>query len=266
MYESFFGMRHTPFSNGIPTAALYTSREMEQAFGRLCYAASSQLFAVMTGDVGMGKSTMIRRLRDALPQDEYLLLYLADSKLTPRWLYNGLLQQLGAEPKFQRGDAKLSLHRQLEYIREAKHQKVVTIVDEAHLLERETLEEIRFMLNFQMDSTKPMALILVGQNELWDKLVKPAYAAIRQRIDLKCDLPPLDLSQTAEYIGTHLRYAGGSQDIFTDKAVEGIYNYSHGSSRAINKACTHCLLSAAQQNKKLIDDHLVQLVVETELP
>lgn len=266
MFEAFFEMKHTPFTNGIPTASLYTSKEMEQAFGRLCYAAKCQLFAVLTADVGMGKSTLLRRLKDALPQDEYLVLYLADSKLTPRWFYNGLLQQLGVEPRFQRGDAKLSLHRQLEYIREARHQKVVTIVDEAHLLERETLEEIRFMLNCRMDSAKPMALILVGQNELWDKLVKPAYAAIRQRIDLKCVLPPMDLSQTTAYIGTHLRYAGGRQDIFTDKAIEDIYHYARGSARATNKACTHCLLSASQQGKKLVDDHLVQLVIDTELP
>lgn len=71
---------------------------------------------------------------------------------------------------------------------------MVTIVDEAHLLKRETLEEIRFMLNCHMDSMNSMALILVGQNELWDKLVKPAYAAIKQRIDIKCALPPFDLA------------------------------------------------------------------------
>ena len=266
MYESFFDMSHTPFTNSIPTSALYISQEMQEALGRLCYAAKNQLFAVVTADVGIGKSTLIRKLRDTLPKDEYLVLYLSDSQLTPRWFYNGLLLQLGAETKFQRGDAKLSLHTQLEYIYEAKHQKVVTIVDEAHLLRRDTLEEIRFMLNCRMDSMNPMALILVGQNELWDKLVKSVYAAIRQRIDLKCVLPPLDLAQVTEYMQAHLRYAEGQQDIFTEQAIAEIHNYSAGSSRAVNKLCTHCLLSAAQQGKKLIDDHLVRKVIETELP
>jgi len=160
MYEEFFAMKHMPFTNRIPTDCLYLSDAVSEGLGRLCYAADQQLFAVVTAEVGCGKTTLIRRLTDSLDPEKYLVLYLADSQLTPRWFYNGLLQQLGTETKFYRGDAKLSLHQQLEYIRQAKHKKVVTIVDEAHLLKRETLEEIRFMLNYQMDSLNPMALIL----------------------------------------------------------------------------------------------------------
>jgi type II secretory pathway predicted ATPase ExeA len=266
MYREFFGMKHTPFTNQIPPDALYLSDNLQEVIGRLCYVAEHQLFGVLTGDVGVGKSTILRRLKANLPEDKYLVLSLSDSQLTPRWFYNGLLQQLGSEPKFQRGDAKLSLHRQLEYIREARHIRVVTIVDEAHLLKRETLEEIRFMLNCRMDSMNPMALILVGQNELWDKLVKPAYAAIKQRIDIKCALPPFDLAQCKKYIASHLHYAGYEQELFTDEAVKAVYDYSAGSARGINKVCMHCLLCAAQRGKKLIDDHLVRLVIETELP
>lgn len=220
MYEEFFSMKHTPFSNGIPTSSLYLSDAVREGLGRLCYTAEHQLFAVVTAEVGCGKTTLIRRLTDSLDPEKYLVLYLSDSQLTPRWFYNGLLQQLGAEPKFYRGDAKLSLHQQLEYMRQAKHKKVVTIVDEAHLLKRETLEEIRFMLNYQMDSMSPMALILVGQNELWDKLNLQAYAAVRQRIDLKCELPFFDCAQTKKYIQAHLAYAEGPDEIFTDEAID----------------------------------------------
>ena len=266
MYEEFFSMKHTPFTNRIPTDCLYLSDAVSEGLGRLCYAADQQLFAVVTAEVGCGKTTLIRRLTGSLDPENYLVLYLSDSQLTPRWFYNGLLQQLGTETKFYRGDAKLSLHQQLEYIRQAKHKKVVTIVDEAHLLKRETLEEIRFMLNYQMDSLNPMALILVGQNELWDKLNLQAYAAVRQRIDLKCELPAFDRSQTEAYLHAHLAYADGSEEIFTDKAMDEIYKYSAGSARAINKVCTHSLLSAAQRNKKLIDDHMVHMVIESELP
>ena len=266
MYKEFFGMKRTPFNNQISADALYLSENLTEVVGRLCYVAENQLFGVLTGDVGVGKSTIIRKLKASLPEDQYLILYLSDSQLTPRWFYNGLLQQLGSEPKFQRGDAKLSLHHQLEYIREARHIRVVTIVDEAHLLKKETLEEIRFMLNCHMDSMNPMGLVLVGQNELWDKLVKPAYAAIRQRIDIKCTLPSFDLAQCRQYIMTHLKYAGYEQELFTDDAIKAIYEYLIGSARSINKVCMHCLLSAAQRGKKLIDDHLVHLVIETELP
>jgi type II secretory pathway predicted ATPase ExeA len=266
MYEKFFDMLHTPFTNSIPTSSLYLSDSVREGLGRLCYTAENQLFAVVTATVGCGKTTLIRRLKDSLDPEKYVVLYLSDSQLTPRWFYNGLLQQLGAEPKFYRGDAKLSLHQQLEYIRQAKHRNVITIVDEAHLLKRETLEEIRFMLNYQMDSMNPMALVLVGQNELWDKLNLQSYAAVRQRIDLKCELPAFDRAQTEAYIQAHLAYAKGAIDIFTDKAMDEIYTYSTGAARAINKVCMHALLSAAQHNKKLIDDHMVHLVIESELP
>lgn len=143
---------------------------------------------------------------------------------------------------------------------------VVTIVDEAHLLARETLEEIRFLLNYKMDSMNPMALILVGQNELWDKLKLQLYAAVRQRIDIKCELPQLDRSQVEGYIAAHLKYAGGSLDIFTDNAMDDIYSYSNGAPRAINKVCTHSLLCAANRGKKLIDEHLIKAVIAGEMP
>lgn len=117
-----------------------------------------------------------------------------------------------------------------------------------------------------MDSMNPMALILVGQDELWDKLVKSAYAAIRQRIDIKCALPSYDLGQCQKYIAAHMKYAGCEQEIFTEDAIKAIYEYSAGSARGINKVCMHSLLCATQRGKKLIDDHLVHLVIESDLP
>lgn len=266
MYEAFFEMQNTPFVRSIPTDALYMSSMLDETLSRIEYAASRQLFAVVTADVGCGKSTAIRKLHDDLPKDDYEILYLSDSKLTPRWFYNGLLEQLGVETKFYRGDARKQLHQQLEIIRGVHKKNVVTIVDEAHLLAKETLEEIRFLLNYKMDSQQPMALILVGQNELWDKLKLQRYAAIRQRIDLKCEIPQMDLAQTVEYIASHLAYANGSKDIYTEKAIDEIYRYSAGSARAINKVCTHSLMFAAQRAKKLIDDHMVKTVINAELP
>tara|TARA_Y100001933_G_C18895973_1_gene520411 strand:+ start:181 stop:981 length:801 start_codon:yes stop_codon:yes gene_type:complete len=266
MYEAFFDMSRTPFVSSIPTDSLYMSSMLDETLSRLEFAASRQLFAIVTADVGCGKSTAIRRLTNDLPKDDYEILYLSDSKLTPRWFYKGLLEQLGLESKFYRGDARRQLHQQLEVIRGVYKKNVVTIVDEAHLLAKEALEEIRFLLNYKMDSFQPMALILVGQNELWDKLKLQRYAAIRQRIDIKCEIPQMDLSQTSEYIAAHLEYADGSRDIFTEKAIDEIYRYSAGSARAINKVCTHSLMYAAQRAKKLIDDHMVKTVINGELP
>jgi len=265
MFESFYGLSRTPFARDIPTDQLYQSVMLEETLGRLQYAAKRQLFAVVTGDCGTGKTTTVRLFKATLDPAMFMVMYLADSKLTPRHFYKGLLEQLGCEAKFYRGDAKRQLHREVELMRGIQRLQPVVIVDEAHLLDKEMLEEVRFLLNFKMDAQSPMALILVGQSELWEKLKLQSYAAIRQRVDLQCKLPHLDRSQVGEYVKRHLAYAGAEHDIFSDNAVDEIYRYSSGAARLVNKVCTHSLLYGAQNGKRIIDDHMVKLVIQGEL-
>lgn len=265
MYEEFFEMKNTPFTRDVPIEMLYESQPMEDILGRLTYTADRQLFAVVTADAGCGKSTLIRKFVNSLPKDEYVFLYLSDSKLTPRWFYKGLLDQLGIESKFYRGDAKRQLQKEVEIIRSLQKKKVVCILDEAHLLEKETIEEFRFLLNYRFDSMSPMALVLVGQSELWDKLRLQRYAAVRQRIDINCVLPHLDRAETEKYVQSHLKYAGGREDIFTERAMDDIYKESTGTPRIINRICEKSLMYAGQKNKRLLDEHLVQFVIEHEL-
>lgn len=265
MYEKFYGFKHTPFARNIPSSALYASPMLEETISRLSYAAERQLFAVLTGECGTGKTTTIRKLKTELNPAKFMMMYLADSKLTPRHFYKGLLEQLGCEAKFYRGDAKRQLHREIELMRGIHQLKPVVIVDEAHLLDREMLEEVRFLLNFKMDAQSPMSLILVGQNELWDKLRLQSYQAIRQRIDLQCKLERMDRSQMDLYIQTHLAYAGTEHDIFSESALNCIYQYSTGSARLINKVCTHALIYGSQNSRKIIDDHMIKRVIEGEL-
>ena len=265
MFEEYYGLSQTPFSRDIPTDNLYQSHMLEEILGRLEYAAIRQLFAVVTGDCGTGKTTTIRRFKDTLDTSRFMVMYLADSKLTPRHFYKGLLEQLGCEAKFYRGDAKRQLHREIELLQGIHQMQPVVIVDEAHLLDKEMLEEVRFLLNFKMDAQSPMTLILVGQSELWDRFKLQSYAAIRQRIDLQCKLSHLDRAQVGEYMKSHLAYAGADRDIFSDSAVDEIFKFSSGAARMVNKVCTHCLLYGAQNNRKFIDDHMVKLVVQGEL-
>src|SRR5665647_3913371 len=114
MFESFYGLSHIPFSRDIPIDQLYMSDILEETLGRLKHAAERQLFAVITGDCGTGKTTTIRRFVETLDTAKFKVLYLSDSKLTPRHFYKGMLEQLGCESKFYRGDAKRHLHREIE--------------------------------------------------------------------------------------------------------------------------------------------------------
>ena len=125
MYESFFDMEHTPFARDVPPEFLYESPNVSDILGRLSYVADRQLFAVLTSDAGCGKSTLMPKFTASLNSEEYVILYLSDSKLTPRWFYKGLLDQIGIEAKFYRGDAKRQLQREIEIIRGVQKKKVV---------------------------------------------------------------------------------------------------------------------------------------------
>lgn len=265
MFEQFYGMQNTPFTRDVPTEKLYDSPTMQEVLGRLKYTAERQLFAVLTGDCGTGKTTTIRKFVDRLDSSSYQVLYLSDSKLTPRHFYKGLLEQMGSEAKFYRGDAKRQLHREIELMRGIHDIQPVVVVDESHLLDREMLEEVRFLLNFKMDAQSPMALILVGQSELWDRLRLQSYAAIRQRIDIQFKLRHYDRAQVGDYIKSHLDYSGLDQQIFSDSAMDEIHRFSGGAARLINKLCTHCLLYGAQNGFRIIDDHMIKRVIEGEL-
>ena len=214
--------------------------------------ADRQLFAVVTADPGCGKSTLIRMFESRLPKDKYMLLYLSDSKLTPRWLYAGLLDQMGLEARFYRGDSKRQLQKEIETVRTVQKKKVVFVPDEVHLLGKETLEEFRFLLNYRFDSASPMSLILVGQTELWDqKLRLQSYAATRQRIDMNIVLNRLDRAETGKYIAAHMAYAGVKQDLFTRGAEDEMFKICAGIPRMINRICEKTLMYAYQQQKRL---------------
>lgn len=265
MFESFYGLEQTPFSRAIPTGKLYRGNDGDELIERLKWAAQGQLFAIMIGDSGTGKTTILRRLHDELQNTRFRVLYVSDSKMTPRSFYKSLLEQLGFEAKFMRSEAKRQLHREIEIMKGVHGLLPIAIVDEAHLLDREMLEEIRFLLNFKMDSQSPMALILSGEPRLRENLKLQSYAAIRQRIDIQVGIGHMDRQQTEEYIKSHLDYAGCEKDIFSCAAIDNIFRYSSGIPRLINRACTASLIYGTQNRKTIIDDRMVDLVIECEL-
>lgn len=269
-FLSYFGMKRTPFSQGLPTEQLYKSNAVQDVWARLSFVVNNNQFAVLSGPVGCGKSTALRILSASLNPEQFRCLYISESNLTPRWLYSVPLRQMGIEPKYYANDVKRQLHEALMTGSRVRHKKIVMIIDEAHLISgrhrSETLEEIRFLLNCDYDSGNPLSLILCGQNELWELLNHENAEAIAQRIDEIARLPPMDQHDVSCYIDQHLRYAEASCDLFSAQAVAEISAVSGGIARIINKICMHSLLIAVANQTKNITADIVKQAVTTELP
>jgi len=267
MMEQFFNFKHIPFERNIPTEHLYTTPQFDELLSRLDYAARSRKFTVVTGGAGIGKTTAVRKFVASLDKNSFRCIYVADSALTPRVFYWEVLSQLSSDdkPSFYRSEGKRKMMDRFMHLSESAHIIPVIIIDEAHLLSSGMLEEMRFLLNNDMDSQNPMSLVVVGQNELRTKLSKEIFEPITQRIDFRFALVPFDRAQTQDYIHAHMRYAGETREIFTPSAVDAVFHFSGGVARKINKACSMSLLYAAQKAVRSIDGGMVDYVAEQEL-
>jgi general secretion pathway protein A len=263
-FEAFYSFTGTPFCRDIPVPELLETTGLKEMQGRLYHIIQRRSFGVFTGDAGTGKTTAIRKFCQELDKNRYPVLYISDSSLTPRNFYWETLHQLGCEPKFYRGDAKRQLQKALSNLVENEKKSPVVIVDESHLLSREMLEEIRFLLNLGMDSFSALSLILVGQTELRNTLKLQVNEAIWQRVDMRFHLPALSKDETVSYIAKHLAAVKTSREIFTRAAIGVIHEYCGGIPRKINKVAIACLMAGAGRNLTLIDDHLVREVIEIE--
>ena len=267
MIEQFFNFKQMPFERNIPTEYLYTTPKFDELLGRLGYAARNRKFIVITGGVGVGKTTAARAFVASLDPNSFRCIYIADSALTPRVFYWEVITQLSSDEKpcFYRSEGKRKMIARFKHLTESLRIIPVVIIDEAHKLSEVMLEETRFLLNNSMDSENLMCLVVVGQCELRAKLSKEVFEPIAQRIDFRFTLVPFDRAQTQDYIHAHLRYAGEEREIFTPSAVDALYSFSGGIARKINKACSIALIYASQKAMRSIDGGVIDYVVGQEL-
>ena len=263
-YEEYFGFSGTPFGRDVPVTELLKTRHWNELVERLKHVAKSREFGVFTGEPGTGKTTTLRRMAAELDKNRFRVLYVYDSDLTPRNFYVETLHQLGYSPKLSRGDTKRQLMKALEEIAQGSQIPVI-VVDEAHLLSHEMLEEIRFLLNLEMDSKSSCSLILVGQAGLRSKLKLQIHQAIDGRVDMRFHLEAMSIEETVIYVKRHLDRVKCPREIFTESALKVIHDYSGGTPRKVNKVSQASLMAAASQEKSLIDDHLVKEVIISEL-
>lgn len=263
---SSLNFENGPFSKNVPVDKLYTNDNREDILARLTYTAAHHGFAILTAPPGSGKSTLLRRLAATLDPTKYIFIYISDSNLSPKWLYNDILAQLGLPLFNYRGDGRKMVQSQIDLIESNTGKHLVVCIDEAHLLAKDTIEEIRFLLNTNMDSASPLALILAGQEELKTRLRDSRFNAVRQRIDMVCSVNALDGIELKTYIQKHLDLIEESvDDLFAPEAIQRIFERSRGVPRTVNTICGKALLHASMTGASIITDSIVKGVIDTEL-
>lgn len=253
MFESYFGFSRTPFSKDIPPSAVYENDSLIEALTRLTYAIERKLFCTLTAEIGMGKSLTVRKLTSSLDQLRHTCIYLSNPTIGARGMLSEIVAALSEEPFY----LKSKLIRQAKEMVEqecARGKTVVLLIDEAHLLATEVLEELRLLTNFDMDSSSKFALVLSGQPPLTKKLKFYTLQALEQRISLKVRLKPLDLKDSAGYIKHHLSYCGRSDSLFSDDAIALIHKHTGGVPRRINNLSLQALTAGFVEKKSIIDE------------
>jgi general secretion pathway protein A len=264
MYKAFFGFRESPFNLTPDPAFLYRSRQHEEALANLIYGVQSlKGFVVLTGEVGTGKTTMLECLQDFLAANRIEYAYLFNSRLTVEQFFEMIAYDLDLRcARTSKTEVLIALNQLL--IQNAKDGRTTALIlDEAHNLEWDVLEEVRLLGNLESRRGKLLQIVLAGQPEFDRKLDAPSLRQLKQRISLRCTLKPLQEAETSEYISTRLGKAGMSeQTVFAPELIAEIHVRSQGIPRLINAICDNLLLTAFAMESRQATFEMLEEVTE----
>jgi general secretion pathway protein A len=267
MYEPFFGFKRKPFSLTSDPSFLYLNDRSREALAGITYAISERKgLMVLTGDAGTGKSTMLARVLRYLPADIHTCNVISPT-LTGSEFLEMILLDFGVASIPESKTRRLQKLRQL-LARNREERKIsVLIVDEAHKLSREVLEEIRLLGNFENPDEKLLQVLLAGQPELADMLNREDMRQFKQRIAVRLRLEPLPEDDVGPYIALRCREAGGPEPHpFTPEAVALVAKCSNGIPRLINSICDSALLLAfAEESKQVTEPHVRSIAEDLDL-
>jgi general secretion pathway protein A len=263
MYKSFFHLKSDPFGSSPDPRFLYMMPHTREALAGLEYGISARKgFIVLTGEVGTGKTTLLRRALASFDQSRVFTSFVFNPRLDTLDFLEFVLSDFGIAPAIRtKSGMLLQLNRWL-IERFRRRETCVIVVDEAHNLTPDLLEEIRLLTNLETSSEKLVQIVLSGQPELDVMLRQPSLRQLRQRIALWCRTQALTAEQTAAYINQRLLIAGTSQPLFSDDAMFAIFRASQGIPRLINLVCEHALIYGYVEQIDQIPAGIVYAVAE----
>ena len=262
MYQTHYGFTRMPFTKDLPPTALFASNSLQELASRLTFLTRERGLGLLTGEIGSGKSTAVRRFVDSLDPNQFLVVYLPNPTIGISGLYRDLLTALAYEPLYSRPKMVARIRSAFQDLLQNKHRCPVIIIDEAHHLPPEAFEQLRLLFSTEMDSQSLGALLLVGHPELRNTLRLSIHQSFAQRITTRYHLSPFDLQATLAYIQRQFTIAGyKGVDIFTDDAKRHIFSFTKGIPRQINLVCHLALLSGMMDKHSVIELSAVRKVI-----
>lgn len=257
----FENMTALPFGKAVTKDDIFSYSQLDEVKQILGLAIGSRSMSAVLGESGVGKTTAVCTVTDELPTNKFQVLYLGQDQDGGN-LLRRLAMSLGLQPRQFRKQTLLQVSQFLadNLIEQSKH--IVVVIDEAHLLDSSTLEDIRLLTNTDFDRSSPLSIILTGQLPLRTRLKSPGYEALNQRLRFRYALEGFSEKETADYIAHHLRLVELPEDLFSPKAVRAIFLYSRGILREINNLSLLSLLKAKNQELTSIDEKLVKQVID----
>jgi general secretion pathway protein A len=250
-------MQKSPFPKDIPAKDIFLSDSVKELNQRLEHMKQKKGIMLITGESGVGKTLILRGFKEKLNPNLYQCCYIPLSTVSVIDFYRQISLTLGGEDYSQKAKLFASIQESIkDYVVNTKRLPII-ILDESHMLKNENFWELQIITNFQMDSLDPALFILTGQSHLRERLLRPTHRSLYQRITLKYHLIPLSKEETILYIQHHLKLAGLAASIFTENALEAIYQNSSGIARIINSLALKTMTIGALERKDMLTEEEV---------
>lgn len=259
MYKSYWGMEFNPFQKEISEKQCMETRDFKQVKARLDYLKNTKGIGLFTGLSGTGKTYALRCFANGLNNNLYKVVYIPLSTVTVPEFYRMLAYGLGLEPACKKIDVFNQIREHIVSLVKTKKIIPLIIIDEAQYLKTEVLNDIKILLNFDMDSKNHVIFILTGQPILNNILSRQVHEALKQRIIISYHFEGITRQETEEYIVSRFKLCGVTNPIFSPNSYEAIASCSNGSIRKLNNIIEKCLILGAKKKAESIDTDIVMI-------
>jgi len=260
---SAFGFSQPPFSKEISDTDLWLPPSKEEVVTELVDALEARQSAFLAGEPGVGKTCVLRALRQRLPKERFRLTYCHNATLGRRDFYRQLCHALGLAPKATAAAVFYAVTQQVQELVQSRVHPVF-LLDEAHLLHPDVLGHLHILLNYEWDSKALLSVVLVGLPELDDRLALSAHKPLFSRLHTRLRLGPVTPDDSADYLRHRLKLAGCEKELFPREALALLHEASAGAHRELDRLASLALREAARKKRKLVDSELVRDVLDRQ--